>query len=39
MIRKIPKKIWIPLLFLILAGYLFFYNRPVVLQKAVLMST
>ena len=38
MLKK--KKIWIPAaLILIAAGYLFFYNRPVELQKAVLMST
>lgn len=37
--RKIPKKIWVPLLLLLAIGYLFFHNRPVMLQKAVLMST
>jgi len=38
MLKK--KKIWIlAVLILIVAGYLFFYNRPVELQKAVLMST
>lgn len=38
--KKIVKKIWIPTLaIIIIAGGMFFYNRPVVLQKAVLMST
>ena len=38
MLKK--KKIWIPtVLILIVACYLFIYNRPVELQKAVLMST
>lgn len=36
---KIPKKIWIPALMLMVAGALFFHNRPAVLHKAVLMST
>ena len=34
------KKIWIPLVILcMIAGYLFFHNRPIELQKAILMST
>ncbi len=37
--KKIPKKIWIPLVILVILGSLFHYNRPSVLQKAVLMST
>lgn len=38
MLKK--KKIWIPaVLILIVAAYLFIYNRPIELQKAVLMST
>ncbi len=34
-----PKKIWIPGLLLFVIGFLFLNNRPVELQKAVLMST
>jgi len=38
--RYIPKKIWIPaVIIIIIIGVLSFYNRPVTLQKAVLMST
>ena len=38
MLKK--KKIWIPAaLILVIAAYLFIYNRPIELQKAVLMST
>jgi len=37
--RYPPKKIWIPAVVIILIGALVFYNRPAVLQKAVLMST
>ena len=33
------KKIWIPAILLLIFGGLFLYNRPVELQKAVLMST
>ncbi|WP_419661384.1 uncharacterized protein Dvar_18160 [Desulfosarcina variabilis str. Montpellier] len=33
------KKIWIPAVLLFIIGGLFLYNRPVELQKAVLMST
>jgi len=34
------KKIWVPAaVILLIAGYLFIYNRPIELQKAVLMST
>lgn len=37
---RLTKKIWIPAaVFLIAAAYLFIYNRPIELQKAVLMST
>lgn len=36
----LKKKIWIPLLVVCaIVGYLFFYNRPIELQKATLMST
>ena len=37
--RDIPKKIWIPAVFILIVGGLFFYNRPTTLKKAVLMST
>lgn len=37
--RFFSKKIWIFSVLLLIAGVLFFYNRPVELQKAVLMST
>jgi esterase/lipase superfamily enzyme len=35
----IPRKIWIPAIIIIFTGALFIYNRPVEIQKAVLMST
>ena len=37
--KKTPKKIWIPAIVVFILGSLFLYNRPSVLQKAVLMST
>ncbi len=37
--KKMPKKIWIPLLLIILFGVLFFHNRPIELKQAKLMST
>lgn len=37
--RSISPKIWIPAIVLVLIGVVFFHNRPVELQKAMLMST
>lgn len=37
--RFLPKKIWFPVILLFIIAALFLYNRPVELQKAVLMST
>jgi esterase/lipase superfamily enzyme len=37
--KNIPKKIWIYALFIICIGAFFIYNRPIEMQKAVLMST
>lgn len=38
--RRVPKKIWIPVVVLTAVGlYLFIYNRPVELRQASLMST
>lgn len=39
LMKSIPKKIWVPAVALSLIGVLFFHNRPVEFQKAVLMST
>lgn len=38
-LKKPGKKIWIPACLILGLGFLFFYNRPVEFQKAVLMST
>ena len=37
--RYIPRKIWIPAVIILIIGVLSYYNRPVTLKKAVLMST